>query len=158
VIAAASTPDKLALARVLGADAGVDYTRPGWVAALREAAGGGPDIIYESVGGQVTPACLDVLAPLGRLVVYGALNIQAFSLGVPELLGLIFRDQSLTGFALAPLLTAASRRAGLAELFDLAVRGEIRVTIGGSFPLERAGEAHRALEGRATTGKIVLVP
>ena len=97
-------------------------------------------------------------SPLGELVIYGALNIQSFQLGVPELLGLIFKNQSVTGFAVAPLLTAESLKTGLAELFELAVSGQLKVTIGGTYPLERAAEAHRALEGRCTIGKVVLVP
>jgi NADPH:quinone reductase len=91
-------------------------------------------------------------------VIYGALNIQSFQLGVPELLGLIFRSQSVRGFAVAPLLTAQTLRAELAELFELAVRGELRVRIGGAYPLEREADAHRALQRRGTTGKLVLVP
>lgn len=159
VIAAASTAQKLDFARSLGADAGGDYTQANWVEQARAASGGnGPDIIYESVGGAVTKACLDALAPLGELVVYGALNIQGFQLGVPELLGLIFKNQSVTGFAFAPLLTPESLKKSLAELFDLAARGELKVTIGGTYPLERAADAHRALEGRRTIGKLVLVP
>lgn len=159
VIAAASTTGKLDFARSLGAHAGVNYTRADWVEQARAASGGaGPDIIYESVGGAVTKASLQALAPLGQLVIYGALNIQSFQLGVPELLGLIFKNQSITGFAFAPLLTPESLKTGLAELFDLAVRGQIKVTISETFPLERAAEAHRALEGRRTTGKLVLVP
>ncbi len=159
VIAAASTAEKLNFARSLGADVGVNYARQDWVEQARAGSGGaGPDIIYESVGGAVTKASLEALAPLGELVIYGALNIQSFQLGVPELLGLIFKNQSITGFAVAPLLTPESVKTGLGELFDLAVGGRLKVTIGGTFPLERAGEAHRALEGRRTTGKVVLVP
>jgi NADPH:quinone reductase len=159
VIAAASSPDKLAFARRLGADHGVDYTKADWVEAARQASGGaGPDIIYESSGGAVTKACFEALAPLGQIVIYGALNIQEFALGVPELIGLIFKNQSLTGFALPTLLTPEGLKSGLAQLFDLTARGELKVTIGGSFPLERAADAHRALEGRSTTGKLVLVP
>ncbi|MBI1851813.1 MAG: quinone oxidoreductase [Planctomycetes bacterium] len=159
VIAAASTDDKLDFARSLGADACVDYTQTDWAAQARAACGGtGPDIIYESVGGAVTKTSLDLLAPRGELVVYGALNIQSFHLGVPELLGLIFKNQSVTGFALAPLLTHDGLESGLAKLFDLTLRGHLTVMIGGSFPLERAADAHRALEGRRTTGKLVLVP
>ncbi len=159
VIAAASSARKLAFARSLGADAGVDYTADGWTDALRTATGGrGPDLVYESVGGDVTMQALAALAPEGRLVIYGALNIQRFALGVPELLGLIFRNQSVSGFAVAPLLTPALLREGLAELFALAGRGELVVTVGERFPLARAAEAHRALEGRGTTGKVVLVP
>jgi NADPH2:quinone reductase len=159
VIGAASTPAKLEFVRSLGADAGVDNTKTDWTERVRSASGGrGPDIIYESVGGEVTRACLDALATQGELVIYGALNIQDFHLGVPELIGIIFKNQSLTGFALSPLLTRESLKAGLAELFDLAVGGEIKVTIGGTYPLERAADAHRALEGRGTTGKLVLIP
>ncbi len=106
----------------------------------------------------MTKASLEALAPLGELVVYGALNIQEFQLGVPELLGLIFKNQSVTGFALTPLLTPDSAKAALAELFELAVRGELKVTIGGTYPLHQAAEAHRALEERRTTGKLVLMP
>jgi NADPH2:quinone reductase len=159
VIAAASSARKLDFVRSLGAEAGVDYTRSDWVEQARAASGGvGPDIIYESAGGDVTKGCLEALAPLGELVIYGALNIQGFQFGVPELLGVIFKNQSLTGFALPTLLTQDGLKSGLAELFDLTVRGALKVTIGGTYPLERAAEAHRALEGRGTTGKLVLVP
>lgn len=159
VIAAASSTKKLDYVRSLGADGGVDYTGAGWVAQVRAANGGaGPDIIYESSGGDVTKGCFEALAPLGELVIYGALNIQGFQFGVPELLGIIFKNQSLTGFALPTLLTPEGLKAGLTELFDLAVRGELKVTIGATYPLERAADARRALEGRGTTGKLVLVP
>jgi NADPH2:quinone reductase len=159
VIAAASSTRKLDFVRSLGADAGVDYTKADWVTHVRAASGNvGPDIIYESAGGDVTKGCLEALAPLGELVIYGALNIQGFQFGIPELLGVIFKNQSLTGFALPTLLTPEGLKAGLAELFDLVVRGELKVTIGATYPLERAADAHRALEGRGTTGKLVLVP
>jgi len=69
---------------------------------------------------------------------------------------LIFRNQSVTGFAFAPLLTPALLHAGLGELFDLAQRGLLKVTIGGTYPLEAVAQAHRALEGRHSMGKLVL--
>jgi len=158
VIAGASSPDKIDFTRSLGADAGVNYTRSDWTEELRRVTdGNGPDIIYESVGGDITGASLAALAPLGQVVIYGALNIQSFQLGVGELLGLIFKNQSLTGFALQPLLTPESLRTGLAELFDLVLRGELVVTIGGKYPLAEASKAHTALEGRGTRGKLILV-
>ena len=157
VIAAASTKLKLDLARSVGADIGINYTNRNWNEELLVATGGnGPDVIYESVGGSVTTTSLETLAPLGEIFIYGALNIQSFQLGIPELLRLIFKNQSITGFALAPLLSAATLRSGLLELFDLAVTGQLKITIGGSYPLEQATEAHRNLEERRTTGKIVL--
>lgn len=159
VIAAASTEDKRDFARSLGADAAIDYTADGWSRAARDLTGGnGADVIYESVGGAVTGESLKALAPLGQMVIFGSLNILDFNLGVPELLGLIFQNQSVTGFATVPLLTPQSLRDGLTHLFTLAASGELKVTIGGAFSLEQAGEAHRALESRQTRGKIVLVP
>ncbi len=159
VVAAASSDDKRDFAQALGADAAIDYTLPGWAAALRDATdGAGVDVIYESVGGAVTMESLKALAPLGQLVIYGSLNILDFGIGVPELLGLIFQNQSITGFATAPLLTPALLRDGLSRLFAMTAAGELKVTIGGSYPLDQAGDAHRALESRQTRGKIVLIP
>jgi NADPH2:quinone reductase len=159
VIAAASSRDKLDFARSMGADAGVDYTQPGWIDAVRSASGGnGPDLIYESAGGVVTTGSLAALGNGGELVIYGALNIQAFDFGVSELINLIFKNQSLTGFSLSSFLTAATLKSGMAELFDLVARGEIAVTIGGTYPLDRAADAHSTLEGRGSRGKLVLVP
>ena len=79
--------------------------------------------------------------------------------GVPETFGVHLQEPIADRlFALAPLLTHESLKAGLAQLFNLVVRGELKVTVGGSYPLERVADAHRALEGRRTTGKLVLVP
>lgn len=159
VIAAASNASKLAFAQSIGADVTVDYTQPSWLDAIRAATGGaGPDVIFESVGGQVTQDSLSILAPLGHMVIYGALNIQSFSIGVPELLGMIFKNQTIGGFALVPLLTPENLKSGLAELFNLCVSGELKVAIGGVHPLTQAAAAHRALESRQTIGKVLLVP
>jgi NADPH2:quinone reductase len=158
VVAAAGSAAKLDFALELGADAAIDYTKPDWVDQVRAATGGGPDLIFESAGGEVTRGSLEVLAPGGEIVIYGALNIQGFQFGVPELTRLIFQNQSLTGFALPTLLNGPEVKAGLAELYDLAVAGELRVTIGGAYPLDQAAGAHRALESRATVGKLVLIP
>lgn len=159
IVAAASSDAKLEFARALGANVGVDYTDPQWTGQLGEALGGaGPDIIYESVGGSITMDGLSTLAPLGQMVIYGALNIQQFALGVPDLLGLIFKNQSVTGFALVPLLTPGSMRPESTVLFETAARGDLRVMIGGVYPLAHAAEAHRALEGRRTMGKLILTP
>jgi NADPH2:quinone reductase len=159
VIAAASSKEKLDFARSLGADAAVDYTKSDWVEAVRAASGGaGPDLIYESAGWDVTRGCLAALAPNGELVIYGALNIQKFDFGITELVGLIFKNQSLTGFALPTLLTPEGAKAGLAELFNLVSSGKLKITIGATYPLDKAADAHRALEGRGTTGKLVLTP
>jgi NADPH2:quinone reductase len=92
------------------------------------------------------------------MVVYGALNIQRFALGVPELLQLIFKNQALLGFALVTLLTPEALRTDLTTLFHAARDGGLHVSLGGRFALADAAEAHRALESRRTVGKLVLVP
>jgi len=156
IIAVAGGREKLDAARNLGADLGIDYREPGWAARVQDATGGlGADIVYDTVGGAVTKACLDILAPCGELV-FGALG--RFELTAAELEGMLFRNQSLKGFALLPLLTPESLRADLAELFALAAAGSLAVTVGGSYRLDQAAEAHRALENRHSIGKIVLVP
>ena len=154
VIAAASTTEKLSLARSLGADFGIDYSKPSWGDEVRAASdGSGPDIIFESVGGDATKECLKMLASEGEIVIYGALN-----LGVPELINLIFKNQSLTGFALPTLLTPDGLARGLSELFELAVKGALKVHIGPTFSLKDAAKAHQAMEARKTAGKVVMTP
>lgn len=159
VIAAASSSEKLAFARSLGADEAVDYSRADWVEQARMLSGGaGPDVVFDSVGGEITRGSLSVLAPKGTLVIYGALNIQSFNLGVPELVQLIFKNQALLGFAFVTLLTPDGLKEDLQTLFDLAARGALRVHIGGRYALSEAAEAHRALASRGTLGKLVLLP
>ncbi|WP_085316111.1 quinone oxidoreductase family protein [Derxia lacustris] len=158
VIALAGGAAKCEIARGLGADVAIDYRAPDWQAAVRAATdGAGPDVVFDSVGGDITPACLQLLAARGTLVIYGALNIQSFALGVPELLGLIFRNQSVAGFALAPLLTPQLLRDDLARLFAQVLAGELKLGVT-ALPLAEAAEAHRRLEGRTSTGKLVLLP
>ncbi|MEP7454147.1 zinc-binding dehydrogenase [Phyllobacterium sp. SB3] len=156
VIAAASTAEKLHLAQSLGADIGVNYSQSEWVKAVRQATGGlGADVIYDFVGGSLTKACLEVLAPSGELL-FGALG--RVELDRDDLESMFLLNRSLKGLALIPLLTPEIVRSDLAELFGLAANGQIRVVIGGSFPLSQASEAHRKIDERATVGKIVLLP
>lgn len=156
VIAVASSGAKLDLALSLGADAAVDYSMSDWPARVREAAGGaGVDIIYDIVGGSMTAASLQALAPGGELV-FAALG--RYTIGAAELETMITRNQSLRGFALLPLLSADGLSASLSELFHLAASGQLAVTQGGRYPLDQAAEAHRSLEERSSTGKVVLIP
>jgi len=158
IIAAASSAEKRALAISLGAGTAIDYTTADWLDRVKEASDGvGPDVIYESAGGKITSDSIQVLAARGALIIYGALNIQSFQLGVPELTQLIFKNQSIAGFALVPLLTPQSLKDDLTELFDLALRGLLRVQIGGRYPMARVGEAHQALTSRQSMGKLVLL-
>ncbi|UDL88809.1 zinc-binding dehydrogenase [Mesorhizobium sp. PAMC28654] len=156
VIAAAGGKAKLDFALFLGADAAIDYSQPDWPAHVRDITGGeGVDIIYDTVGGALTAASLQAVAPGGELV-FAALG--RFALAASDLEEMIGRNQSLRGFALLPLLSGDALRAGLSELFALATNGRLRVAIGCRFPLDRAGEAHRLMDERRSTGKVVLMP
>ncbi|TGQ36407.1 zinc-binding dehydrogenase [Mesorhizobium sp. M00.F.Ca.ET.216.01.1.1] len=156
VIAAAGSKAKLDLALSLGADAAVDYSKTDWPARVQEAMGGaGVDIIYDIVGGPMTTASLKALAPCGELV-FAALG--RYAIGASEREAMILQNQSLRGFALLPLLSADVLRASLSELFQLTASGRLRVAIGGRFSLDQAGEAHRLLDERRSTGKVVLIP
>lgn len=159
VIAMASSAEKLVLAQELGADAGVDYTRPDWPEQVRAATdGAGPDLIFDASGGDIPARCLALLAPFGRLVLYGPLSLSDFRPETEALKALIFGNRSIAGFSLLPHL-APERLAGeLAELFVLTVSGELRLLPGASYPLAEAGAAHAALESRRSAGKLVLLP
>ena len=156
VIATAGGTAKLDLSLSRGADAAVDYTNLDWPARVRDVTDGkGVDIIYDTVGGALTAASLQALAPGGEMV-FAALG--RYALAASDLEAMIGRNQSLRGFALLPLLSPDALRASLSELFQMAASGRLQVAIGGRFPLDQAGEAHRLLEERRSTGKVVLVP
>lgn len=156
VIAAASTKEKRDLALSLGADLAIDYGDVDWPDAIRAATGGpGVDILYDTVGGAMTASALQALAPGGELV-FAALG--RFHLGKAEMEQLFARNQSLSGFALLPLLDPDSMKAELAELFRLVASHELHIQHGGKFALRAAWRAHEALEARNVSGKIVLIP
>lgn len=156
VIAAAGSEEKRDLALALGADIAVDYSSPDWVDRVREATGvRGADLIYEFIGGSFTKACLDALAPGGELI-FGALG--RFSLDQAAMENLFARNQSLKGFALLPLLTPDKLKEDLGWLFAEAANGRLRVIQGGRYFLDRAADAHHAVERRESVGKVVLIP
>ncbi|RAZ89562.1 zinc-binding alcohol dehydrogenase family protein [Mesorhizobium hawassense] len=156
VIALAGGKARRDFALSLGADAAIDSSEADWPAQVREANhGAGIEIVYDTVGGALTRQFLDVLAPGGELV-FAALG--RFQLSAPDIEAMINRNQSLKGFALLPLLSPDILRTSLRELFDLAARGRLKVVIGGCFSLREAGEAHRLVEERRATGKVVLLP
>ncbi|WP_192256162.1 quinone oxidoreductase family protein [Mesorhizobium silamurunense] len=155
IIALAGGKAKRDFVLSLGADAAIDHQVPDWAAEVGDVAKGGVDTIYDTVGGAITEDFLDVLSPGGELV-FAALGRLA--LGVAELEAMIGRNQSLKGFALLPLLTPGVLKASQSEVFKLAASGQLRVTIGGRFSLHEAGDAHRLIEERRSTGKVVLIP
>ena len=157
IIAAASTAEKRAIALSLGADVAVDYTDPNWASQVRSLTGGkGVDLVLEMTGGTTLTRALDAMAPFGRMVVYGLASGESIAVDPQRLVQL---NQSVVGFYIGgffarPELVAA----GLAEIVQHVQAGRLEVQIGAVMPLARAADAHRLLEGRHSTGKIVLKP
>lgn len=157
VIAAASTPDKRALAERLGADASVDYTAPDWAEQVRALTGGrGVDVILETAGGDNVAEALKALAPFGRLIFIGQSSgktslIDPWKLTVP--------NHTVTSFYIGAYLAFPDViQSTLTELVGLVLSGKVTLQTETVLPLSQAAEAHRLLESRLTTGKVVLQP
>ena len=158
VIAVASTPQKREQAMLAGADVAVDARPEGLAAAVREANNGGRiDIVLEMVGGATTDESLTVLAPFGRLVVYGMAS-RTPATPIPPA-SLMVGSHSVIGFWLVdcmrvdPVTMIAEP---LAELVSLVESGRLTPLAGRIYPLADAAQAHRDMRDRLTTGKVAL--
>lgn len=157
IIATASSPEKLELARQMGADVLVNYTEPNWVDQVLEATGGkGVDVALEMVGGEVFNKTLKCLATFGRLVVFGAASGEQSRMYPASLMA---RNQSVIGFFLPQIMRKPELlQTSLVELLSYLGEGKLKLTLGGVFPLEEAADVHRLLQSRKTTGKLILEP
>ncbi|HEX8362923.1 MAG TPA: quinone oxidoreductase, partial [Longimicrobium sp.] len=156
VIATAGSDEKAELARAAGAHEVIVYTRDDFAAeTMRLTEGRGVRVVYDSVGRATFYAGLGVLAPRGMMVLFGQ-SSGAVDPVDPQLLnqkGSLFLTRPTLGHYTATREELLGR-AG--DLFRWIARGELDVRIGAEFPLAEAAEAHRALEGRRTTGKVLL--
>lgn len=158
VFATASNPDKLEIARRLGADELIDYTKQDFVQVIRERTNGrGVDLILEMVGGETFRKNLEAAVAFGRIVVYGAASAEVGKVTNREL---IFRPVELIGYHLGVM---QRRRPDLMmrQLVEVRELIEQKVIVPEPptvFPFERAAEALAKLSSRETTGKLVLVP
>jgi NADPH2:quinone reductase len=157
VIATASSPGKLDLARALGADVLVDYTEEDWPGKVMEATDGeGADVILEMVGADFPEKNLQCLATFGRMVVFGSASGERGTL-MPA--ALMTGCQSVVGFWLVPITQRPDLLVpSLEQTLAWIASGDLKLTIGATYPLEKAAEAHADLEGRKTTGKLILRP
>jgi NADPH2:quinone reductase len=157
VIATASSKEKLDLARSLGADVLIDYTEEDWPEQVREATGGkGADIILEMVGSDFPEKNLKCLNVFGRMVVFGAASRERGTI-VPA--ALMKRCHAVVGFYLPQIMRRPDLFVpSLQEVLAWISEGDLQLTIGGTYPLEQATQAHTDLEGRQTTGKLLLNP
>jgi NADPH2:quinone reductase len=136
----------------------INYRTENFVARVNEITGGKKcDVVYDSVGRDAFPDSLDCLKPLGLWVLFGQSSgtVPNFD---PNILA-----QKGSLYATRPTIsTYAAERAKLekmaAELFEVVGSGQVKVEVNQEFALRDAAEAHRALEGRRTTGASVLIP
>ena len=158
VFATVSTEEKAALAAKAGADHVINYTEDDFGDVIESIVGPKAlDVVYDGVGAATFDRGLELLRPRGLMALFG----QSSGVVEPMDLGKLARFGSL--YVTRPSLFAyiadrvdLERRA--AEVFDWIAAGRLDVRIGARFPMSDAADAHRALEGRMTTGKVLLEP
>jgi NADPH:quinone reductase len=157
VIATASTEEKRAKTLELGADAAVDPAREDLKEALIEANEGRPvDVVLEMSGGRVFDQSAEALAPFGRIVAYGIAGREQNSVETGRLMR---KSRAVVGFWLMHCLGRRDMvEEPLADLFERAARGELVAPVGATYPLSDVRQAHEDLQGRRTSGKLLLDP
>lgn len=158
VIGTVGTEEKADLARAHGCDHPILYTRENFAERVREITNGeGVPVVYDSVGKSTFEGSLDCLSPLGLMVSYG----NATGLVPPVEPGLLTAKGALF-FTRPSLFVYMAKRQDLlnasAELFDMVTSGKVNIEVNQTWPLSDTADAHRALEGRKTTGSTVLLP
>ena len=157
VIATASTEEKRAKTLELGADAAVDPAEEDLKGALIEANGGKPvDVVLEMSGGRVFEQAADALAPFGRIAAYGIASREPNTVDTGRLMR---KSRAVVGFWLMHCLGRRDMmEEPLADLFDRAARGELVPQVGTTYALSEVRQAHEDLQGRRTSGKLLLDP
>jgi NADPH:quinone reductase-like Zn-dependent oxidoreductase len=146
-IVTASTDEKLARARDMGADATVNYTRDETLEAVRAFTNGeGVDIVVETVGAETWETSLASAAKNGRIVTCG---VTSGSVAPTNIRHLYQRQLSILGSVLGG-------RAELQSVMALVLSGALQPDVAGLFPLDALADAHRTLENRAQYGKLVI--
>ncbi len=152
VLGTASSPEKLEKVAALGADVGINYTEADWTdEVLRATDGKGANLIIEMVGGEIGKQNLKCLAIGGTMIVYGAASGEDFQISALSLLG---KMQTVKGYNLN-FETPTNMAKFTKELMTIYGAGNLEIMLQ-EFPLEKAAEAHQAIEGRKTMGKVVL--
>jgi NADPH2:quinone reductase len=158
VIGTVSTEAKAKLAKEMGADHLILYTQSDFLAEVKKLTDGrGANVVYDSVGQTTFDKSLDCLRPRGYLVLFGQSSgpVPPFDPGKLAAKGSLFLTRpSLAHYTLerSELLQRAN------EVFNWTATGKLKVRIDKTFPLAEAAEAHRQLEERKTTGKVILLP
>ncbi|HEX2404981.1 MAG TPA: quinone oxidoreductase, partial [Acidimicrobiia bacterium] len=158
VFTTVGSADKAELSRRAGADHVIVYTEADFQKSVEELAGPKPlDVVYDGVGADTFMKGLDLLRPRGMMVTFGNASGP-----VPQITPLLLSQKGslfLTRPSMAHyLLTTEELLSRAEDVFAWIQSGELEVRISREFPLSDAADAHRALEGRQTTGKVLLLP
>jgi NADPH2:quinone reductase len=158
VIGTVSSDEKAALARGAGCDDVILYTRADFGAEVKRLTGGaGVHVVYDSVGRTTFARGLDCLVPRGMMVLFGQSSgpVEPVDPQVLNQKGSLFLTRPTLGHYTASREELIARAR---DVLDAVGAGSLRVRIDREFPLAQAADAHRALEGRGTTGKVLLIP
>ncbi len=158
VIGTVSTEEKAQLARQAGADEVILYTQTDFEAETKRLTGGkGVDVVYDGVGKATFEKSLNVLRPRGMLVLFGASSGP-----VPPIDPMTLSQKGSLYMARTKLAHFTATRDELllrsGAVFGMIAAGKLKLRIAHTYPLAEAQQAHRDLEGRKTTGKLLLLP
>jgi NADPH2:quinone reductase len=158
VFGTASTPEKLSMAEDLGMDHAIQYTEEDFVDRVNDLTDGeGVDLVLDGIGGETSDDSLDALTNFGRMVSYGA---AAGEPGRPNTADLLFGNKTVIGYHLGRAIEQQPMKVmgAVPELTQLLGDGTLEVQVGHTFDLEDAADAHRFIEDRKSSGKVVLQP
>jgi NADPH2:quinone reductase len=154
VIGAARGEPKLDLARQLGAEVVVDYSQPGWADRVQEATGDkGPGVVFDGVGGDIGRAAFEITAHAGHFSRHGAPSGDFTAIDPDDA-----RRRAITVRGIEDVQTQPAEFQQLVgRVLSEAAQGRVTPVIGQTFTLERAADAHAAIEARRVIGKTLLV-
>jgi NADPH2:quinone reductase len=158
VITTVSTEEKAVLARDAGADEVIYYTHEDVVQRVKEITKGvGLPVVYDSVGKSTFEASLHCLKPRGMMVLFGGASgaVPPFDLIRLSTMGSLYVTRPTLKDYVA---TRADLEERASDIFGLVAEGALKVRVAHTYRLEDAAQAHRELEGRKTTGKLLLLP
>ena len=158
VIGTVSTEAKAAAASAAGAAHVIRYDKEDFTTRVRELTGGiGVSVVYDGVGASTFEGSLRSLTPRGMMVLFGQASgpVGSFDPQILNSLGsLSLTRPSLVNF----IQTREELQWRASEVFEAMLSGDLTLTLGGSYPLSEAAQAHRDLEGRKSSGKLILIP
>jgi NADPH2:quinone reductase len=158
VIATVSTEEKAKLAREAGADEVILYTKFDFEAETKSLTGGkGVDVVYDSVGKTTFEKGLNTLRPRAMMVLFGGSSgpVPPFDLMVLSQKGSLYVTRPTLGHYIA---TREELLARSGAVFGMITAGKLKLRMEHTYPLAQAPQAHRDLESRKTTGKLLLIP